>query len=772
MKNKPPIQCCIPIELIQPWDQEEAIRQVKALDLGNAIIIQRHCHVGNSEEDRARWKKEFPSLAAQVDATPRFPDRPKHGMAAIFPLPVEFSLEQLRLCDELGLSVLCFIPPLLPLPPEDLARVSDLYRKLVQTEMFMFENTSILGVTIPTEHLKRLDITPITSQAQAASTQPGRKPAASIFDDPAKLDFQAVHDWFVDRFRKHGELVRASGGRRLDATEATVQLRLAMEAGADVPNLEMVPHEPLRGLASVRGTAKAYGKKLWGLHVAMGYYRSPSDRWLPERLRIAYDLGFAAGASIFTEPNMPLRNWGTCSAIFTIQGSPPMKEGEQECREFDDPICARARELLSGFHRFTRFHERPEHGPRVRMGFVLGHLDGWTGGENDRMWMVDHPGFLAPDALRTWRHFERTFDSEAWYVQPRKYYWAADPARPLWHGTPPCGQVDIVPIEAPAENLGQYGCLSFLGWNTMTAQNYARLVTYVKDGGILFINIPHFSTRKRGDAPQEFIHDGDLRELCGVRVSGRGESIEEVYLAEQSLMPSCVFPQGSLYLEEATLARIELHGARVLAHPRGKTDQPVLLEHRLGKGCVYLLATWEYPGTRLDACITDILRTLSASQQGDIAVEGRDVFYSVYDGHMPSGQPFSMVYLVNHDIYGQPAYPKLMVRDAQLPLRVSGRDLRIAWIFDNLVVAPHDPFVKVVDARLDAGGWDLTLSSAPIKPGCGADEERAIQIEAVRGAIRKIELDGFELVRERRADGDAAIRCRLPTRHVMRVGIS
>jgi len=61
------------------------------------------------------------------------------------------------------------------------------------------------------------------------------------------------------------------------------------------------------------GFARAYGKDLWGVHTAMGYYRAPTDGWTPERLRIAYDLFFIGGASIFSEPNIAFRNWGSCS---------------------------------------------------------------------------------------------------------------------------------------------------------------------------------------------------------------------------------------------------------------------------------------------------------------------------------------------------------------------------------------------------------------------------------------------------------------------------
>jgi len=770
MRDEHPIYCCIPIEFIQPWDQNEAIRQVKQYGLGNMVLIEGTFHVGNSDEERRNWKERFPYLADKVDATPRFPERPEHGMAAVFDLPVEFRIEQLELCRELGLQVLCFAVSPKNLPPNEQARLFEAGEGVVFCEPIMSENTSMLAGTLSLDRLKDIDAKPVAGHSESYFTQATQDAGPSMFDDPETLDFQAVHDWFVGRFRAHGKRTRLQWKGPLCAIEASAQMRLAMEAGVDVPIFELVPSEPLRGLASTRGAAKAYGKPLWGVHTAMGYYRAPADMWTPERLRIAYDLFFAGGASIFSEPNMPLRNWGSCSAFFTIQGSPPIREGEQECRQFDDPICVRAREVVAEHYRFTQFHQRPERGPRVMIGFLLGHLDGWTGYEGERMWMVDHPGFLAPDALQTWRHFERAYDTEPWYVPPHKYYWQADPGKPLRPGTPPCGQMDVVPVEAPLEVLKGYDCLVFLGWNTMTEEQYAKLKTYVEHGGTLFLSVPHLSTRTRADRPQEFIRGGDVRELCGVRILGPGEDVEEVLFAEQSRDRQYRFPRGTLYLEEAPLAAVELHGARVLAHPRGKPDQPVLLEHRPGKGVVYLLATWQYPGTRLDALITDILRTLAEGQQAEIAVESRDVFYAVYDGEMPSGLPFSMVYVVNHDVYGQPAYPALTVRGEKLPLRV-GRELRIAWVCEDLVIAPHDRFVKVTDIRREGSSFLVMLESTPPGPETAPDEERLIQIEAVRGSVGKVQLDGRALACEARAEGDRAVRCRLSCRNVLRAQV-
>ena len=770
MNARRPVYCCIPIEFIQPWDQNEAIRQVKELRLGNMVMIQGTFHVGNSDEDRRKWKQLFPHLAARIDATPRFPERPEHGMTALLDMPLEFRLQQLELCRELGLLMFGWILQGGELSPEEREHLRAAGKDIVFSEPFMCENLSILSGTLSLARLKEIDATPMSSHvgSQFARVRGGTEP--SVFDAAEGLDFQAVHDWLVGRMRAHGLQLRRSRGAPLAAVEASAQMRLAMEAGADVPIFELVPSHPLRGLAATRGAAKAYGKDLWGVHAAMGYYRAPTDLWTPERLRIAYDLFFAGGASFFSEPNIALRNWGSCSAFFTIPASPPIRWAEEECRGFDDPVCVRGREVLAEHYRFAQFHERPERGPRVPFGCVLGRLDGWTGSEGaERMWLVDHPGFLAPEALATWHHFDHLFDAEAWYTPPRKYYWQADAAKPLRRGTPPCGQVDLVPIEAPPEVLQTYRCLVMLGWNTMTPDSYAKLKAFVEAGGTLLLAVPHLSTRTRMDQPQQFIREGDVTDLCGVRILGAGDAVEEVYLAEQTTSRRHVLAQGTLYLEQAPLAKLQLHGARTLAYPRGKPDQPVLLEHPLGKGMVYLLATWEYPGDRLDAFITDILRALAEAEQSDIAVESRDVFYALYDGQMPSGGPFSTVYLVNHDVYGQAAYVRLCVRGATVPVRVDGRQMRVAWVFDDLIVSPHDRFVKVTDARREGRTWALAIDSEPARQGGSPDEERLLQIELLHGSIAKAELDGRTLALEQGIEGDTLVRCRLSGPQKLRI---
>jgi hypothetical protein len=126
-----PVYCCIPIEFIQPWEQNHAIRQVKKLHLGNMVMLQGTFHVGNSKKERQLWKRKFPSLAKKIDATPFFPERPEHGMAVLFDLPIEFRLRQLRLCKKLGLRIFCFFPPIMHLPPEDYDRVMKIGKDII-----------------------------------------------------------------------------------------------------------------------------------------------------------------------------------------------------------------------------------------------------------------------------------------------------------------------------------------------------------------------------------------------------------------------------------------------------------------------------------------------------------------------------------------------------------------------------------------------------------------------------------------------------------------
>jgi hypothetical protein len=737
------------LEFVQPWDYPERLRQIKELALGNATLLSFTFHVGNSEAERERWKQAFPSLAETIDKTPRFEARPQHGMPVVLSLPLEFWIEHLEACKQLGLINLMYPLKRTSLSPADAARLTAAGEGWVLADMIMGEDTSKLGSGYSLAALKAMHAPRVHG--------PGQTPTTIEVADPlpetvAELDLQMMHDWFLLPYRAEAAAVRAMGARHLLAIEATTQMRLAMEAGVDLPILELVPHDPLPGLAAVRGAAKAYHAPLWGVHTALGYYQAPTDGWTPERLQIAYNLFYAGGASVFSEPNLALQNWGLCSGFFTIPASPPMREGEAECRPFDDPVCVRAREVVAEHYRFTQFDRRPPGGPRFRLGVMLGHLDGYTGGHQDFVWCVDDPAFAAGPAEAMWRHFHRLFDSEQWYTPPRKYYWQADPNKPLRYGTPPCGQVDIVPSEAPLDVLQSYGCLVFLGWNTMTPELYDKLRTYVSAGGRLLMSVPQLSAQLRRDAPLQLMHDGDYSDLFGVRIMGPGRAVEEVQIVAQSEHPPYRLPTGALYLEPAPLAAVELRGARVLATARDSAD-PLLVEHRYGEGLTWLLTTWEYPGERLDAFITDVLRTIAEGEQGEIALLGEGVDYAVYDGAASDGSPLHTIYLVNKSIYGQPQYPCLALRGHDIPIRVGGYEMRLAWLYEDLLIAPFDRWVQVSDVQRSDDGYRISLHA---EPGM-----HRIQLAHLSRPLTSVQVDGKPQTLTTDIEGAVTFECRL-----------
>jgi len=212
-----------------------------------------------------------------------------------------------------------------------------------------------------------------------------------------------------------------------------------------------------------------------------------------------------------------------------------------------------------------------------------------------------------------------------------------------------------------------------------------------------------------------------------------------------------VFPKGTLYQEDAALAKLELCGARVLAHPRD-TDTPVFLEHKCGRGFVYLLATWDYPGCQLESFVTDILRVIADGEQDEIRLEGTEVEYAVYDGTMPSGQAFSTVYVVNKNIYGQPQIPWLHVRNERIPLRVDGYGMRIVWIIGDLVAAPFDRFLKVTDATRAGDTVTLTL-------GAEGGPHR-IQVAGIDCTPQQLTLNGRQRKPTLDSDGAVTLSCR------------
>ncbi|MBI4582708.1 MAG: hypothetical protein HY717_01550 [Planctomycetes bacterium] len=732
----------VSLEFVQLWDHLERIRQVKELGLGNLVVLAATFHVGSTEEEKLRWKKLYPALAEQIDQVPKSKILKEVGSPAILPIPKEALIEEVRACREYQLYFGA-ATYLMNCKGEECA---SLIAKLAEEGGKYFLTYSVLG-----EH---------TSILNAGRPSSIWKAEEGI--DPGKMNLQTFHDWFVSRDRKAVLEVKKAGAPFTDNVEATAQFRLALAAGVDIPVLELVPYEPLGGLAAVRGAAKAYGSPFWGVCFAFGWYRPPVDLSVPNRARIAYNLFYAGGARLFYDLNYYFHVYSLGAGWFSDTTRPPARMGEKEYKGFDDPICVAGRKVLQDHYTFVQFHDRPKGGPRVKLGFALGHLDAYTGWINQsHVSGVREPDWEAGDAEKTWQYFHRLYDVEPWYAPPLKNYWQSDPLQTLKYGTPPCGQVDIVPVEAPLETLQSYSCLVFLGWNTMTEDLYEKLKHYVQAGGRLLMSLPQLSRQVERKADLQLLRGGDYRDLFGARIVGAGERSASVRFVQASAFRPYQLPLGAAYQEGIRLAKIDLGRATVLAAtPEGS---PVLLENLEGKGFAYLLTTWEYPGLHLPSFMTDLLRTISNGEQDEIAVEGEAVFYAVYGKGGEATEDLSIVYLVNRSYYGLPQYARVAVKGNSVPVQVGGYDMRIVWKGGDLVISPFDKFVKVEKLQPRSGGYTVSMAAE--------EGDHRLQVASLGREIGSVLLDGKLQVLARDLENTASFENRMGGKHQLTVEV-
>jgi hypothetical protein len=164
--------------------------------------------------------------------------------------------------------------------------------------------------------------------------------------------------------------------------------------------------------------------------------------------------------------------------------------------------------------------------------------------------------------------------------------------------------VDIVSFaqdRITAEFLNEhYKALLFAGWNTCSEKQYRILTQYVERGGTLFIAIPHLSTnvtRNYGSyGVEELLNGGDFSKLCGVKVKGRDERFYWATAPDASEELGFRFPRrfGIMAVPMGDVEVIDPDAEALVVED--ERARPLLLRRALGKGAVYFLNSWAYPG--------------------------------------------------------------------------------------------------------------------------------------------------------------------------------
>ena len=135
----------------------------------------------------------------------------------------------------------------------------------------------------------------------------------------------------------------------------------------------------------------------------------------------------------------------------------------------------------------------------------------------------------------------------------------------------------------------------------------------------------------------ELIH-GDFSELCGVKVLGRGKQFYWAVTPSKE-RPLGVPPQRKFGVCMTHMGRIEIQPGVEIVAVEDEQFMPLLLRHRPGRGTVYFLNMWEYPGALgIDTAPSSthdnhlgLLHTIYRT----IALETRGGIYITDDGKLP-----------------------------------------------------------------------------------------------------------------------------------------
>jgi hypothetical protein len=445
--------------------------------------------------------------------------------------------------------------------------------------------------------------------------------------DHGAADMREAYHRYIAFLKADTDANKASGARPAYG-DASGGHRHCYLAGASFIRSEtMVPHT--QHLCSIaRPAAEALGQGDWGVHIAIHHPVQPyqKDHHLGQFFLSLLQPWMMGASNIYEEDSLFL-----------------MFKEERQC--WDDALTKGKRDMLRDFFRFVKTHPRSGK-PRRTIAFLEGryaapfngficgpeqtpHYSVWGKfGNHDPAW-----GHGQPEKCR---HLLDVLMPGA-SVHPLRQRF--DKRRFFFSGTPH-GDFDQVPIEADNAYFTRYKLLLNLGWNTMLGDDYRKLKDFVAQGGTLLTGIPQFSTHVKRDFLKDMNdlalwNDGDLSELCGVKIIGKGD----IYSGQWMAIDRNIFSEPELSRipndspdedGDCHLARIELGDAEVMAWD-ACSGAPLLVRHRFGQGMVYLLCAWAYPGHEsLSSTVAAWLNRLAEQHRDDWHVEdhSHEVFWN------------------------------------------------------------------------------------------------------------------------------------------------
>ncbi len=465
---------------------------------------------------------------------------------------------------------------------------------------------------------------------------------------------QEAKDTFVSDVRRYVEASRGAGMKNIGVVESHTMIKYDFEAGVDIGYPELLLGNPEHILSFTRGATRARGKEEFGGYIAHEWYGGVrhDDPLKNKRLGLIYKTAYMAGAEkIFIESGYE------STSSYGVRGNE------------NHPYCQMVRKEIEEFNNYINTDLRPQNGPKVKVAFISGNLDGYAGNS------IAYGGVIsAVWGQRGRKEWDKGAPEHSWRILDEVYR-SCDWHNPVnygdydYSGAPGYGIYDVLPAEASFAAMSRYEWLIFAGWNTMTEEIYENLKKYVSNGGNLLISAAHMKTGNVRGEDSPYIYNGQLEDFLGCNLTEKKFRSNKSYkFARKSIAEGVYYPGTVDHTKDlidpigadgyATYVEIEEKSCRKTAFlgksfsttPEDYEKQAsVLVEHRYGKGNVLFMCTNEYPGAAgVYTLYKIIVKAILAGthRNCDIKVIGSDkVRFSVYED-----ENRYKVYLLNTDM--------------------------------------------------------------------------------------------------------------------------
>ncbi len=461
-------------------------------------------------------------------------------------------------------------------------------------------------------------------------------------------DLAAITRAFTERFRQTVmRPIRALAPKApVWETDPSFYHRYYLAAGTAFPATEFLGTHASLLAAAARGAARAFGLDRWG---AINSWECQCYGGLSTRSQDArLDPDFDRKRLNLWWLTQYLLYLGGARTIYSESGAFYHRLTRE--REWDDPAVEAVRAVQRGLVDFAaRRNLRGQ--PAADIAYLQG--------KHDIASLTINPAFFKTTGFApcSWLNLEVCYPEFTMWpeLDNAVNFFRPGGCREDTVSHTPFGQADITPVEAAPAALQQHKMLIMSGWNTQTAATQAKLMRYVRQGGVLTVLLPQVTSATSADNPCAHINPRWLRALCGVELAGPADGADAPInrLAparawRRQLPEFCRLarrqPETPFYMHVGTYNAM-LRNLRI-ADRRAEaiitetcSGYPFLVERRLGKGRVYLfnLADFtKFPAIYL--AINAVLRDLIARLPRAIRLlAGEKVNYFVYPGAPRSG---------------------------------------------------------------------------------------------------------------------------------------